>query len=172
MIISTPPCSIIKPLHEDYKQDLFRLANDKETALLSSHWEPVGWDTRCTWFDERVNNHDFLVMVIAPEGKFLGHIDLKRIDHQHNHAELAIVMTKEERGKGIGTQALKEMVEIGFETLGLKKIYLYTRTDNLSAIKAFSKAGFQKEATPCQKRLIAGSFYDFDIMSRFRYNAA
>ena len=87
MIINTPTNSIIKPLHEDYKLDLFELANDEETALLSSHWEPVEWENHCKWFDKRMMAEDFLVMIIAPAGNFLGHVDLKRIDRHNQHAE-------------------------------------------------------------------------------------
>tara|TARA_B100000676_G_scaffold310050_1_gene375406 strand:- start:842 stop:1384 length:543 start_codon:yes stop_codon:yes gene_type:complete len=165
MIINTPTNSIIKPLHEDYKLDLFELANDEETALLSSHWEPVEWENHCKWFDKRMIAEDFLVMIIAPAGNFLGHVDLKRIDRDNQHAEIAIAMNQQPRGKGIGTQALKEMVHIGFSSLGLNKIYTYTRSDNIPAIRAYAKAGFQKEATLRKERLIAGVYYNFDIMS-------
>ena len=167
MIIHTPPGPVLKPLHEDYKLGLFELANDEETALLSSHWEPVEWESHCKWFDKRIQDEDFLVMIIAPEGEFLGHVDLKRINRLHHHAEIAIAMNQQPRGKGMGTRALKEMVQIGFDNLGLNKIYTYTRSDNIGAIKAYSKAGFQKEATLRNERFIAGSFYDFDIMSTF-----
>lgn len=172
MIINTSPDSIIKPLHEDYKRGLFDLANDEETALLSSHWEPVEWENHCKWFDKRIADEDFLVMIIAPEGTFLGHVDLKRIDRDNHHAEIAIAMNQQPRGKGIGTRALQEMAKIGFENLGLNKIYTYTRSDNIPAIKAYAKAGFRKEATLRNERLIAGAYYDFDIMSTFRLDSA
>jgi RimJ/RimL family protein N-acetyltransferase len=172
MIIDTPTGSIIKSLHENYKRDLFDLANDEQTALLSSHWEPLEWENHCEWFDKRMKDENFLVMIIAPQGKFLGHVDLKRINQQHKHAEIAIAMNQQPRGKGIGTRALKEMVQIGFDALNLNKIYTYTRSDNIPAIKAYEKAGFQKEATLRKERLIAGTFYDFDIMSTLRVSTS
>ena len=110
-------------------------------------------------------------MIIAPKGNFLGRVELKRINQIDRNAELAVTMNQQATDKGIGTRAVKEMVRIGFETLNLYKIFLYTSSNNARAIRVFLKAGFHKEATLQQHRWIGNAFYDFDIMSKFRPNA-
>lgn len=49
------------------------------------------------------------------------------------------------RSKGIGAQALKELLRIGFKDLNFKKITLGVYDFNHSAIKCYEKAGFVKE---------------------------
>ena len=58
-------------------------------------------------------------------------------------AEYGIFIGEESaRGKGAGTKSAKLILEYGFFTLGLDKIFLRVKKDNQGAIKSYEKAGF------------------------------
>ena len=58
------------------------------------------------------------------------------------NAEFAISIRKKYRGKGLGKQAIKDILEIAFYELKLNKVYLNVLSDNVNAIKAYEKSGF------------------------------
>ncbi len=66
----------------------------------------------------------------------VGHIDLDKINHRNRCARICRVLVGEPcfRGKGIGTQMVKKILEIGFEHLELHRIELNVYDFNEVAI--------------------------------------
>lgn len=74
----------------------------------------------------------------------IGSVYLRDIDRAAGTAEYGIFIGEEEAlGRGYGTQAAKRMLEYGFDTLGLKKIFLRFVEGNAGARKSYEKAGFR-----------------------------
>lgn len=74
----------------------------------------------------------------------IGSVYLRDIDREKGEAEYGIFIGESDAlGKGYGTQAAKQMLDYGFETLGLQKIFLRLLEDNIKALKSYEKAGFQ-----------------------------
>ena len=68
------------------------------------------------------------------------------IDFESKNAELGIYIgDNSHKGKGIGNQALEQIIQIGFYELSLLKIYLKVSKSNKRAIKLYEKKGFIKE---------------------------
>lgn len=77
-------------------------------------------------------------------GTEIGSVYLRDIDREAGEAEYGIFIGESEAlGRGYGTQAAKLMLDYGFETLGLKKIFLRFLEDNAKAMRSYEKAGFQ-----------------------------
>lgn len=80
------------------------------------------------------------------DGHCVGLAQLTNIDPVHRHGELGIFIgPKDLRGKGIGTNAVKELLDFGFSDLNLRRIHLRVTSDNLAAIKLYQTAGFEQE---------------------------
>lgn len=74
----------------------------------------------------------------------IGSVYLRDIDREKGEAEYGVFIGEEKAlGKGYGTQAAKLMLNYGFRTLGLKKIFLRLLEDNAKALRSYEKAGFQ-----------------------------
>jgi RimJ/RimL family protein N-acetyltransferase len=83
---------------------------------------------------------------IKETSKLIGTIAYRNIDWNKRAAEVAIFIgDKKEWNKGYGTEAMKIMLNIGFEELGLKKISLHVRPSNSRARHVFRKVGFREE---------------------------
>lgn len=98
--------------------------------------------------------------------KHIGNIKLEPIDFENNKATLGILIgDKEYWGKGIGTEAVKLLVNWSFDNLGLEEVNLGVISENKAAINVYTKAGFRIDRI--EKRSIEhkGEFHDNVIMS-------
>jgi RimJ/RimL family protein N-acetyltransferase len=77
--------------------------------------------------------------------KLIGNCSLMDIDNASKTAELGIFIgDAENRGKGYGTEAVKLLLDYGFNYLNLQNIMLKVLAFNECAIKAYEKAGFKE----------------------------
>ncbi len=74
----------------------------------------------------------------------IGSVYLRDIDREKKKAEYGVFIGEEDAlGRGYGVRAAKLMLEYGFNTLHLEKIFLRVLEDNAGARKSYTKAGFQ-----------------------------
>lgn len=85
--------------------------------------------------------------VCSEEDEYLGTISLKNINKKSLHAEYAICMRSKAIGTGAAKEATKEILELAFGTLGLRKVYLCVYSENMRAIRFYEKMGFVYEGT-------------------------
>lgn len=79
----------------------------------------------------------------------------------HKFAEVGLMLGHPYWGQGIGTEAIKLVSEYAFGPLVLHKLWAGCYSENIGAIKAFTKAGFQIEgALRSQYRLDGGRWTD------------
>lgn len=87
--------------------------------------------------------------------EYIGQVDLINIDWPNRVGTIGIVIgTKENLGKGYGSEALKLLLEFAFMKLNLNKLELDVRAFNDRAIKCYKKLGFQVEG------VLRENFYD------------
>lgn len=73
---------------------------------------------------------------------YMGTVSLKNIDN--GSSEFAITMRKEAMGKGYAAEAMKQIIDKGFNELGLEYIYWYVRPENKRAVRFYDKNGYQR----------------------------
>lgn len=94
-------------------------------------------------------NRNCVYMGIVDEnGKLIGDVQLKDISWRLGECELVIrIGDKSCWGMGYGTKVIRELFEIAFFRLSLKKIYLRVESTNERAINCYKKCGFKSEGT-------------------------
>ena len=70
--------------------------------------------------------------------------------------------------KGYGTEVMRLLLRVGFETLNLNRIYLHVDDGNRGGIRAYEKAGFVHEGRLRQAAYVDGNYQDMLIMSVLR----
>lgn len=91
----------------------------------------------------------------------IGFVVLFNIKWGNQAAEMAIgIGDKSNRGKGYGQDALKLILNYGFNELNLHRIFLTVIDYNAAAIKAYERAGFVLEGTHRQAVQREGKRYD------------
>lgn len=120
------------------------------------------------WLHEVVEKGHACQMMICDktDGTAVGSVYIRDIDQVHHKGEYGIFIGEEAaRGRGIGTQAARLMIEYGFQTLGLHRIYLRALADNEQAVRSYEKAGFVKEGYLKEDVCINGWYVDIVWMA-------
>jgi RimJ/RimL family protein N-acetyltransferase len=110
--------------------------------------------------NESTNNYLFGIFDYNTE-KHIGNIKLGLINPIHKYAEVGLVIgDKSFWGKGIGTEAIKLVVEFAFNTLLLNKVTAGIYSNNIASLKAFQKLGFEIEGHQKKQFLFNGQYID------------
>ncbi|WP_061994778.1 GNAT family protein [Clostridium sp. ATCC 25772] len=114
------------------------------------------------------NSNIFLYkIIIVSTNEIIGTIELREVDKTNKIGRVCRFLIGEEniRYKGIGTQALKELLRIGFENFNFEKITLGVFDFNESAIKCYEKSGFLKEKFIKNARKAKGGYWNLYEMT-------
>jgi len=97
----------------------------------------------------------------------VGHIELDDIDLRNKSGRLCRVLVGRPsfRGKGIGAQMIRKLLEVGFNQLGLHRIDLVVFDFNRAAIQCYERVGFVKEGQLRDARRIGAEYWSLYQMS-------
>jgi RimJ/RimL family protein N-acetyltransferase len=96
------------------------------------------------WLYEPPNDIQRYGMVLCDKDILIGAISLQNINHLNRNAFIGIFIGEAEyRGKGYGAEAVRLLLNYGFNTLNLNNIMLSVHADNEAAIGCYKKVGFR-----------------------------
>ena len=97
--------------------------------------------------------------------KLIGSLAFNEIDWRNRAAEFGIMIgDKNYWNRGYGTEAVRLLVNHGFTTLNLNRIFLRVFENNPRAIRAYEKAGFVHEGRLRQAEFRDGKYIDVLMM--------
>lgn len=121
--------------------------------------EVLAYFHRCLEAEDRA---DFLI--IGPDGRILGESVVNEIDWKTRCGNFRIALFHSDScGKGIGSWAVRMTRDFAFETLGLHRLELDVFSFNPRAVRAYEKAGFQREGVR-REAVLDGTTYGDDIL--------
>jgi RimJ/RimL family protein N-acetyltransferase len=151
--------------------------NDPEVRQGISIYLPMSQAEEENWFenlnkrppDERV----LCIEVRQPAGeshlenwRLIGNCSFFEIDWRNRSAEFGIMIgEKSFWNQGYGSEAVRLLLKLGFETLNLQRIFLRVFETNPRAIRAYEKAGFTLEGRQRKAEFQNGKYIDVLVMS-------
>ncbi len=108
------------------------------------------------------------VFVVDVDGTAVGSASLFGFDPFARHAEAGISLVPEARGRGVGTAALRQLVEFGFVRRNLRRIHLQAIASNTGALRSYEKAGFVVEGRLREHAWVRGAYEDIVLMGILR----
>ncbi|RTY88560.1 GNAT family N-acetyltransferase [Flavobacterium sp. GT3R68] len=91
----------------------------------------------------------------------IGLIDLFEFDPKNNRAGIGILVGNDQnRGHGIGTEALDLLIQYAFRQLNLHQLFANIDTNNEPSLSLFTKFGFEKIGIKKQWNLVDGRYQD------------
>ena len=84
---------------------------------------------------------------------------------EHYRAEIGYVLHPAQQGKGIMDEAIKAVLQYGFETMKLHSVEANVNPANTNSMKLLEKNGFVKEAYFKENYYYNGKFIDSVIYS-------
>ena len=136
---------LIKTPETDDKFDLTQLINDKDVIkwlseipfpYTLSHAEEFIERSR-----ERVLKQESYNFMIFQDKKMIGGIGLSEFNNKS--CQVGYWLGRQYWGNGFATEALKSILDFGFEQLNLEEIYAAYKIDNDGSKRVLAKCGFE-----------------------------
>ncbi len=148
--------------------------NDPEVIEGLIHITPLSSRDEENWYEQamRRDKEERPMAIEVRDGdgwRYVGNIGLLNLEWPARSAEFGIFIgDKSVWNKGYGTQAADLILQHGFQTLNLNRIYLHVFASNLRARRSYEKAGFILEGTLRQAVYRHGEYIDMLVMSILR----
>ena len=109
------------------------------------------------------------IFAIEVEGKAVGSIGIfPQSDIHEKSAEIGYWLSEQYWRNGIMSKAVQEVVQYGFETFDIVRIFARPFSTNTGSQKVLEKAGFELEAKLKQALYKNGEYFDELIYVKFR----
>lgn len=152
----------LSPRNSEDVEKFTNWLNDFEiTDYLGRSGNIVTLDAERKYLEENVNSQATFVIVTLADDKMIGTVSLERIKTGHQSAILGIFIgDKDYLNDGYGTEAIKLILDYGFNYLNLHSISLHVLSCNIRAIKCYEKCGFKKTGKIRENKYINGKYYN------------
>jgi Acetyltransferases, including N-acetylases of ribosomal proteins len=115
------------------------------------------------------NENDTFAFAITVDNKAIGSIGIFRQENIHRQtAELGYYIAEEYWGKGIMTEAVKQICDYVFQNSDIIRIYAEPFSYNKASCRVLEKAGFQYEGTLRSSAVKSGNVIDMKMYSRIK----
>lgn len=101
-------------------------------------------------------------------GKLIGACGIKIDQHRPWVGEIGYFIDQDFQGKGIATEAVRQLEKIGFERLDLQRITILMDIRNLASERVAQKCGYEKEGIMKKVHRIGEDYYDCFLYAKTR----
>ena len=113
------------------------------------------------WFNAMRARTDVEMLAIYYKNSHVGNFYFVNIDIVNNSAEIQMFIGPQEvRGKGIGKEVIRKLVDYAFSTLKLNRLYGWPFAFNERSIRMLQANGFRVEGTMRQHRKVGDQYCD------------
>ncbi len=166
---------LLRRLDENDVNEVLELRGNPETMkfiprpLAKTKEDALG---HITMINEKIDNNMGINWAITLKGnlKLLGIIGHYRIQPENYRAEIGYMLLPEFHGQGIVSEAIKTVVDYGFDVMQLHSIEAVIDPGNIASEKVLQKNGFVKEAHLLENEFAEGKFWDTVIYSLLKKN--
>lgn len=161
---------VLRKMKASDANDMFEYAKKSEVTRFLT-WKPHP-DVKYTreyleYIATRYAVGDFYdwAVVIKGENKMIGTCGFTRFDLANNSAEIGYVLNPEYCGKGIATEAAREVVRFGFEELKLHRIEARYMSGNAASQRVMEKLGMKRDGILREAYYVHGSYKTVAVYS-------
>lgn len=122
-------------------------------------------DAEKEYMEKNKNAEASFAIVTLDNDEMIGTVSLEQIDNINRSATLGIFIgNKEYWNNSYGTEAIKLILDYGFNYKNLHSINLEVMSFNERALKCYKKCGFKEVGRIRQSKYINGRYYDSIVM--------
>lgn len=115
--------------------------NPEINTYIQNEQEGTTIEQTESWITRHQEDYTFS-MISNTTGEFIGNCSIH--DIENNSGEIGILISPTFQNQGIGTEALAELIRIGFNELNLEEIRLIVFSHNERAIHVYENLGFRE----------------------------
>ncbi|MBI1830802.1 MAG: GNAT family N-acetyltransferase [Planctomycetes bacterium] len=145
--------------------------NDPDVRRFLRLYRPIDLQAEVDYIDKTRSDQTAIGLLIAlkEDDRPIGVCSLRDIDSKNRKAEFGIgIGDKACWGQGLGSEATQLMIDYGFATLNLNRVFLHVHAYNDRAVCCYEKLGFQREGVLRQEHFCDGRYWDTIVMSMLR----
>ena len=104
-----------------------------------------------------------LAVILKTDGRLIGNCGIRmaaEASARPHEGEIGYELSPDEWGRGYATEAAREIVRFGFETLGLHRIGAWCVADNTASARVLEKLGMKLEGRLRDKEHYKGRYWD------------
>ncbi len=146
----------LRPFKSSDAQRLASIANNANISdnLRDGFPHPYTLEHASQFISRTLSADPISIFAIEKDGEHVGNIGLHpESDIYSRTAELGYFVGEDYWGKGIGTEAVRQIVQYGFETMNLIRIHAGVFEYNRGSMRILEKNGFLKEGVS-RKRVV------------------
>ena len=140
--------------------------NDFEiTDYTGRSYQTMTLQNEKAYLEKEQDNKSGFAIIDLQADEIIGIVGLHEINNINRTATLGIFIgNKDYRSKGYGTEAIKLILDFGFNYLNLNNIDLALMEFNKRALKCYEKCGFKEIGRRRKCKFINGRYYDSILM--------
>jgi RimJ/RimL family protein N-acetyltransferase len=137
----------LDPLALDHLPHVMTWVNDRDVMqYFAQRQERISEEEEKRYLESLVGSKTDRAFSIFAGGEYVGQCSVNQIYWPARNGRVFLVVRKAMQGKGLGSQALRALIERAFgEEMSLHKLWLIVRRDNRSAQAMYLRAGFEFE---------------------------
>jgi RimJ/RimL family protein N-acetyltransferase len=160
----------LSPINIEDAEQYTKWLNDPAVAVPLGHYKNLMSLPNEKKALEGLTSEGHNYAIILKDGdRLIGNIGFFDIDHLSRRATFGLFIGDEEmRGKGYGAEAIRLLLEYGFDTLNLHNVMLQCDSDNKQGIACYKKVGFREFGRRRSSNFKDGNYLDtvhMDILS-------
>jgi RimJ/RimL family protein N-acetyltransferase len=160
----------LRPLAASDVDDLAELIADPATLRHTRVPEPPPEGFAQGWYERyeqgRTTGTKEAFAIAGDDGAFLGIALAPTIDEEAAEAELGYIVAAHARGRGVASEALRQLTAWAFEERGIQRAYLLIDVDNPASSTVAERAGYTLEGVLRSAYLKQGRRGDTQLWSR------
>lgn len=150
--------------------------NETATRQLLGKQQPIYVDLSSSlrerlrhWISRRLGATNESIMLLGVKGgERVGMGGFTRLNYTDKHAEIWFCVASEWQGEGYGTALVRQLINYGFDELGLHKVVSGVRQDNTAAMHIMDTLGCRKVGKLSDDMWMDGEFYDVVLWEALR----
>jgi ribosomal-protein-alanine N-acetyltransferase len=107
-------------------------------------------------------------MVHKGDGRLIGTCGFLDWHPHHARSEIGYALSRQYWGRGLMTEAVREIISFGFETMGLNRIQGRCEVENVASARVMEKAGMKLEGVLREHEFCKGRYLDMRVYAVLR----
>jgi RimJ/RimL family protein N-acetyltransferase len=141
---------ILRKLKRSDAKSIYENLQDKEISKYTTIRYPyklqdAKWFINFTQNNWRKKKAYEYGVTLRGEDKVIGIISLMKVDYKNKNSEIGYWLGKKYWGKGLMTECLKLLLEVGFKKLKMKRLYAGVSHPNKGSSKVLTQCGMKFE---------------------------
>lgn len=160
----------IRPTTIDDIDKIMEWVNDPTVLEKFANFDPISRERELEFLKKLVVSKNDKTFTIEDNGEYIGQVSINKIYWASMNGRLSITIHPNQRGKGMATEAIKKIIDKGFNEFKLHKLWLMLKTDNFKGIELYQSLGFQVEGVLKDEYIEPTSGKHIDMIRMYKLN--